>query len=151
MIATKLYGQAGREAIVVLAPLFPARPRERLLELLERFDDRKPRGIVASISPIVRRRTLQQNRLYRAWLALIGEELGYGKEELEDLHYALKRKVLGVKDGPLGPVPNSTRDLSTVAFGEFLEAVRRVVLVEFSIRLPDPDEFDAYLASKGET
>jgi hypothetical protein len=145
MLTVRLFGERARDVIAALVPCWP-RPG-RLLALLEKLD----RGLVISIAPIRRRRSLKQNRLYFGWLRIIGEDLGYDEDELEDLHYQLKGRLLGTRQSPLGPVPLSTKKLSTMDFGDYLKAVQRWAVTEHDIVLPDPEEWEAWEAARNAT
>lgn len=85
-------------------------------------------------------RTTKQNRSYFGIVVkMIGDHLGYYKEEM---HHALAAHFLGYEeikiDDEVIKVPKSTKLLSTVEFNEYVERVQRWAAEEHSIVIPDP-------------
>lgn len=79
------------------------------------------------------KRKTDQNALYWTWLQVIGDELGYDRDEL---HNALRAKFLDRTTGPFGiPVPVSTTSLTVGEFSEYLNKVERFA-AEYGIALP---------------
>lgn len=137
-VQQRIFPPRSREVLAYLASLFPQRATE--LEMLM-----NSRGVNLVVSPLKKRRSLDQNALYWAQLQILADELGMSKDEA---HYAVKAKLLGSRDTRLGPVPNSSADLDVFAFTDFLDQMQAVA-VDMGIRLPvTPEEFEAYEASR---
>ena len=83
-------------------------------------------------------RTYSANRFLFGWCyKLLSGFTGHTKDEL---HHAMKCKILGYDDGPLGPIPKGdTRTMSIEEFSEFVERVRSIA-AEFGCPIPDPAE-----------
>lgn len=96
------------------------------------------KGVEIIVRRIYRKRTIDQNRLYFAWLHIIADHMG--EYDTEDVHYALKARLLGTDETPLGPVPKSSRDLETVEFTDYMEAVKAFAATEMGLSLPETDE-----------
>ncbi len=84
-------------------------------------------------------RSLSQNRfLWGVVYPMLGDHLGYDKEELHD---AMKHRFLRdrehEKDGLVRV--RSTSKLTTVEFNEYIERVRRFA-AEYGVVIPDPGE-----------
>lgn len=89
-----------------------------------------------------KKRTNDQNALYWSWLTIIGKDLGYTSEEL---HEALKAKILGVVErktifGNTVNEPRSTTSLTTKEFTEYLNAVQSFAM-SLGIALPQPQHY----------
>lgn len=89
-----------------------------------------------------KQRSNNQNALYWSWLTIIGKDLGYTSEEL---HEALKAKILGVIErktvfGNIVNEPRSTTSLTTKEFGEYLNSVETFAM-GLGIRLPQPAHY----------
>ena len=87
-------------------------------------------------------RSTQQNRAYFGIaVKLIGDHLGYDREEM---HKALAGKFLGYDEVKIGGevilVPKSTRDLTTTEFNEYYANIQRWAAEFLTIDIPDPDE-----------
>ena len=82
-------------------------------------------------------RTLPQNRLYWAYLTIIGQELGY---ETEELHSTFKAMFLTDRSKKL-PIVRSTTGLTTTGFSNYIEKIAREV-AEMGIVLPEPEKID---------
>lgn len=89
-----------------------------------------------------KKRSTDQNALYWSWLTIIGSDLGYSSEEL---HEALKAKILGVVErktifGNTVNEPRSTTTLTTKEFTDYLNAVQSFAM-SLGITLPQPDYY----------
>ena len=89
-----------------------------------------------------RSRSNAANKLYFSWVAIIGNELGYSKEET---HLLLADKFLGkmeftTKQGKQISQIKSTRDLKV---GEFSDYIRDIdmFISEYGINLPYGDDY----------
>ena len=87
-----------------------------------------------------KKRTLSQNALYHLWKAVIAKELGYTPNEM---HEALRGEYLGFKNLDVFDkeltVINSTNDLNTKQFKEFLDCIHRDFSAQ-GIILPMPGD-----------
>ena len=89
------------------------------------------------------KRTIDQNRLYWAWLSCISEETG---NEREYLHELFKQKYLGCQRHELHNinetviVRRSTSSLDTKQMAEYMDKVQRFANTEIGIVLPSPDD-----------
>lgn len=83
------------------------------------------------------KRSLSQNRYYRAYLEIIDKETGNNADELHEL---FKRKFIPARHiSPLGEeirIPGSTRDLSKSEFSDYLDKIAALT----EVPLPDPKE-----------
>lgn len=89
-----------------------------------------------------KQRSNNQNAMYWAWLTIIGKDLGYTSEEL---HEALKAKILGVIErktvfGNIVNEPRSTTSLTTKEFTEYLNAVQAFAM-SLGIVIPSHEHF----------
>ncbi|WP_280772119.1 hypothetical protein [Parabacteroides sp. PF5-13] len=102
-----------------------------------------------TISRIVKKRTLDQNRLMWLRYACIEKETETPKEDVHD-YYCMKflsRKT--VINGIEQTITSGTSKLSTLGMKDFLDKVQADALTEFGIKLPDPGdlywkEFEEY-------
>jgi len=81
-------------------------------------------------------RTLPQNALYWVWLEIIGDDLGYDKEEV---HATFKSMFLTDRSQKI-PLVRSTTKLDTQQFTAYLEKLRMFCLNDLNINLPDPEQ-----------
>jgi hypothetical protein len=108
---------------------------------------------VCSIKKHRKKRTLPQNRLYRAWLNCISEETG---NDSDNLHEGYKRKYLKWKkiNYPGGLdyyLPGSTTELDTIGFNEYLEKIQSHALEFFNCKLlwPGDKYWDEFIEQYG--
>lgn len=85
-------------------------------------------------------RSAQQNRyFFGVVIAILGEHLGYYKDEMSA---ALAHKFLGSVDERTGLMRiRGTSDLSTVEFEEFMARVRQWAGEELGVFIPLPNEY----------
>jgi hypothetical protein len=93
-------------------------------------------------------RSTKQNRLYWEWVSVIGNELGYTKDET---HMLLRDKFLGYnevtpKSGEIIRELRSTTKLKLGEFKDYLEQIDMFV-AQYGIILPRPE--DLYYESMG--
>ena len=91
-----------------------------------------------SIKPYKKNRSLEQNALMWKWNTIIGNELGYTKDEI---HETFMRKFLppvtvNTLDGPAEVY--STKPLKVKEMAEYLNHIERFA-AEYAIVLPLPD------------
>jgi hypothetical protein len=96
----------------------------------------------------IRRRKSQRSLDQNAWIwgvayPLLAETLGYDRDEVEDLHYALVEKWGGTHWDPRmrSMVPNKrSSKLTTAEFSDYMEWLTRFAAKEFGCVIPLPDE-----------
>jgi len=93
-------------------------------------------------------RSVKQNRLYWEWINVIGNELGYTKDET---HILFRDKFLGyneltTKKGATIKELKSTTKLKVGEMKDYLEQID-IFVSEYGIMLPRPE--DLYLESMG--
>ena len=140
----------------MIVPVFRARvvdvegtPRLRFIEDERRRFDRwlttlVGKEIVLSANARGAKRSLDQN----AWIwgvayPLLAETLGYDRDEIEDMHYALVARCFGTHvDARIGAeVPNArSSKLTTKEFSEYMEWLTRFSAKQFNCVIPLPDE-----------
>ena len=94
-------------------------------------------------------RSTKQNRLYWEWCGLIGESLGYNKDEVHVLlgDKFLDKIIVQGKHKTIEQIP-STTTLKVSEFKEYLEQID-MMMAEYGIMLPRPE--DLYYESMGIT
>jgi hypothetical protein len=96
----------------------------------------------------VRRRSLEQNRLYWAILKCMSDETGNDSDDLHELMKAryLPKKWIKVK-GHEFPTTTSTTDLNTEEFTEYIDKIMAFAF-ELNIAIPQPgdDGYNAFVA-----
>ncbi len=100
------------------------------------------------IKPYKKNRSLAQNNLYRMWVEVIAEGLGYTHDEM----HAILSNMFGEKEtvefnGDIVEVIKSTTKLTTKEFTDRLEKVDRWAAGEMGIVLPSPE--DIYYTALG--
>jgi hypothetical protein len=88
------------------------------------------------------RRSNPQNSLYWKWIQVIGNHLGYEKD---DLHEAFKRQFIGIDQGAdmfgnLYLMPKSSAKLKKAEFSTYMNKIQAFALNE-GIFLPQPDYY----------
>lgn len=86
------------------------------------------------ISKKTTQRTLDQNSYYWVLVEILGNELGYFRNEMHD---ALRQEFLLIREDGKMPYTKSTTDLDTKGFGEYIDKIKIWASVEHSIVLPD--------------
>jgi hypothetical protein len=123
--------------------LLDASQTDRFRKVLEASEDLV---VEITIRPRPRRRTQQQSRYERGALKMIGDHLGWDKDQQDQLHRDLLKECFGTTiDSETGdeiPLVESSRDLSTDAFREFLEWIPRIALERYEVDVPMPNEMD---------
>jgi len=106
----------------------------RIGEYLKALNCEKPHSVIISERKETRR--TQQNSLLWKWYSVIGDELGYTRDEIHDL---LRYKILGMESKEIAgeaieTLPSTTK-LSVGEFSEYMEQVSRFA-ASMNIRLP---------------
>lgn len=133
-------------------PIWPARVNEqgiltvkdvgRWAGFLARM---KGKLVEVQVRPERRRRSLNQNSWF--WVAIVPAVANYlseatGNEFSDDqAHYLLKSVFIGVIETPLGPVPKSSKTLTTEEFSTFCEKIRAHCASEWGFTIPGPEKF----------
>jgi len=101
------------------------------------------------VQPRKKVRSLNQNNLYWVWLTVIGDEVGYSKEEVHDVfkHKYLKeyRQLVNQKTGEAVDCEfiRSTTSLNKKEMSEYMQKIDRDA-AELGILLPDPAMWEDY-------
>jgi len=102
-------------------------------------------GCNLRIEKIESKRSLSQNAYYWMYLGVIERDTG---NNADDLHEYLKRKLLPPKFitvmGKEIKIPSSTKDLSKVAFGEYIDKIS----AETDVPLPNIEDA-GYISNHG--
>ena len=96
-----------------------------------RGDDR---AIVVAVDWLRPKRTLNQNALYWAWLAIVADHTGHSKDELHEAFKSMflpQQRVLGKVF-----VTSSTTDLEIGDFVDYMDQVAAFCLQELDLHLP---------------
>lgn len=102
-----------------------------------------PYAMKVTVEKNVKKRTLPQNSLYWDWLTIIGDHLGYDKEEMHDV---FREKFLPVEIievcGVRKKKLTSTSDpaFTTADMSAYMEKIDRFAAQELGILLPHPDD-----------
>lgn len=100
-------------------------------------------SVVVKRDSVKRIRSLDANNYY--WGVVVGyvrEAFGYEKHEQEMVHEGLKMKFLSYEHVNGFPIPKSTASLKSNEFWDYIEAIRRWMVMEFNVKIPDPNEVD---------
>lgn len=82
-------------------------------------------------------RSLSANRYYWGWIMpILAEYTGYSAQ---DLHEALKARILGCNETPFGPVPRGTSTLDETQFSDFVMHVKAEA-AQLGCYLPEPED-----------
>jgi len=116
------------------AGAFSADDRFRWLAVLQIM---KGKRVEVTLRRERRFRSLKANRFYWGWvLPILAEYTGYSAEEL---HEALKQKILGTKDTPFGPIPKSTREMDDTQFSDYVHHVQAEA-AQLGCAIPNPED-----------
>ena len=112
----------------------------RFLRWLQRLKDTRVDLIVRKHQS---KRSLDQNRLCWRLNTLIAEHLGYERNEVEQVHYALLALHYGTDDrlGVSVPIKTSSQ-MTTAEMSAYLDWVVRWAASEQGLVLPMPDDLD---------
>lgn len=92
------------------------------------------------IRPVLDSRSLKLNRTYWMYLTMVGDELGYSKNEMHD-YFKMKFLCEHIEiNGEITLSCKSTSDLSTKKFCEYLESIFFFCSSELGIVLPDIED-----------
>ncbi len=95
-----------------------------------------------TLTRVVKRRSLQQNRLMWMWFKCVELELGQPSQDIHD-YYCKKffsREIANPVTGEVETVYSGTRGLNTAQMSDFLDKVQSDVATELGITLPSPDD-----------
>lgn len=104
------------------------------------FDTLKNGEFILKIEHKEQKRSLSQNRLMWLWFACVEHETGQNKQDVHDYYcnmflyrnVEINRRNVQITGG--------TSKLNTSQFKNFLNRVQEDVIVEFGIRLPNPED-----------
>lgn len=100
--------------------------------------------VMVSVEPYRPVRSSQQNRWYWGVICqMVAQHLSKGRPfELHrtQAHYLLKSAFLGVDETPMGPVPKSSRELTTLDFSEYCERIVAHAASEWGLQIPQPED-----------
>jgi hypothetical protein len=86
------------------------------------------------------KRTLPQNSLYWKWVSILGNELGYHKEEMHEVLMAMFLTPKKIRDLSGNTIEKySTSKLNTQEMTEYMEALARWAASE-GLALPHPED-----------
>ena len=128
------------------------KPKGQIVEILVKqffTDNPDVEKAVIEIKEDKASRSTKQNRLYWEWCGLIGESLGYNKDEVHVLlgDKFLDKIIVQGKHKTIEQIP-STTTLKVSEFKEYLEQID-MMMAEYGIMLPRPE--DLYYESMGIT
>ena len=87
-------------------------------------------------------RSLSQNALYWLYLHIIERETGNTSYDLHEFYKRTKLPPKFIKiNGKEIKIPSSTRDLSKIGFGEYMDKIS----ADCEIPIPDPHELPGYI------
>tara|TARA_R110002012_G_scaffold59425_1_gene155396 strand:+ start:1597 stop:1977 length:381 start_codon:yes stop_codon:yes gene_type:complete len=93
--------------------------------------------VVVEIREAENVRTNQQNKLWWSWMSIIGDELGYGKQEIHDIckyRFLLREEII---DGEIHQSLKSTTTLTKKEFKKLTQDVYYWANDTFNINLPN--------------
>lgn len=100
------------------------------------------------IKAYVKSRTKAQNRLYWKWMTIIGNELGYKKNEMHTVYANMYLEPVVVEyKGKRYETTRSTTSLNVREFIEYLNIIEQHAATEHGIRVPHPQ--DSYYEAMG--
>ena len=107
------------------------------------LQDKEGRWLLVTVARKQRRRSLQANALYWAWLKIVSDHTG---GDVDDVHLAFRGKFLGYRVIAGQDVPVSTAKQETPAFAEYLSKIEAYCATELGIMLPQPNDPEAWEA-----
>jgi hypothetical protein len=114
------------------------RNRAHILKEIEPFGNAE---LEIVIQKKIQNRSIQQNRLWWAIMAIVGKEIGMRKEELHEVckYKFLKREMVIPTTGEVVEYLESTTKLDKVEFGELIEKLT-IWAGEMGITIPQAGE-----------
>lgn len=90
----------------------------------------------------VKSRSSEQNKWYWACVTIIGNELGYERNQMHEIikYRFLKSEAVDKKTGEVFEYLKSSAELTTTEFTEFMDGLIRWSAETFNIVLPMPNE-----------
>lgn len=116
------------------------RVKKNLFAFIDKLPADKPWRV--KIEVLRKKRTLPQNALYWEWLTVIGNELGYTKDEMHDV---FREKLLPWREVNVCGVrrkiltSTSSPEFTTAMMAEYMGHIERFAGQELDIRLPHPE------------
>ena len=126
--------------------------KEYVLNNLENAFKMIPNGEhIITISKLVKKRTIDQNRLMWLWLTCLGRdsETGSNKDEFYEYYCYKFLKERKIVNGTEITVIKGSSKLNTIQFNDFLDNIQADAAIEYGIQLPNPEdlrwkEFEEY-------
>ena len=86
-------------------------------------------------------RTIEQNKLYWKWLGIIGDELGYHKNEIHEVFLDMFSQIKTIRNLEGKPIQKRVRssEMNVKQMSEYMDQIQQFAS-ENSIILPQPDE-----------
>ena len=108
------------------------------------LNDKRGKITIAKVSS---QRTLSQNKFYWKWMTVLGEHIGYSKE---DMHFVFKHQFLADKMPALSKdvfmaylqaqdLEDSTKALDSKEMAEYMNQIQSQAR-ELEVQLPQPDD-----------
>lgn len=89
------------------------------------------------VEPVARKRSLNANSLYWVWMLVIGEHLGYYKDEIHEIcldMFAPRKSILDRY------VIIRTSEMDSGQMAKYMDRVKMLSLHELQCSLPEPDQ-----------
>jgi len=86
-------------------------------------------------------RSLRQNALYWKWLGIIGNEIGYHKNEMHEIFLEKFAPIKTMRNLEGKPVqkPTRTSEMKVEQMSDYMTAIDRFAAQELNINLPRPE------------
>lgn len=117
------------------------------MDALHRWLDRSVKYIMngaysLTLTRVVKKRSLSQNRLMWMWFACMEENTGQPKQDFHDYYCEkfLSRDFVVLTTGEISRITSGTSGLNTAQMSRFLDQVKADAQVEFGIALPLPSD-----------
>lgn len=111
-----------------------------MAEVLQAFKPHEGRPFAATFKVVRDIRSLSQNRRYHGLIVpmvreilSVGQPLPFSKDEV---HWALKRAFIGVRESRLGPIPKSSKELDVPQFAAFMNESESWMATQWGIVVP---------------
>ena len=126
-----------------------SKPKQQIIEAMVKafFSEHNVEQAIIEIRDDKDSRSVKQNRLYWEWISVIGNELGYTKDET---HAVMRDKFLGYTETTTKfNVIKELRSTTKLKVGEMKDYLEQIdmFVAEWGIILPRPE--DLYLESMG--
>ena len=89
------------------------------------------------VEPVARKRSINANNLYWAWMVILGEETGYDKTEMHEIlldMFAPRRQLMDRY------VIVRTSEMDSAQMSKYMDRIKIWASHELSCALPEPDQ-----------